>query len=168
MDFITDLPEVKGYYKIWVIVDRFSKMTHFILLKKITVQELAIAFINHVWRLHGLPWSIVSDWDPIFTRRFCSAILKISNIRADLSTAYHPQTDGQTERVNQILEYYLRCYCNWDQSDWVDLLLLAEFCYNNSKHSATKRTPFEATYRRNPRSSSLVAKKDIKSDAAKE
>src|SRR5258705_7697181 len=95
-------------------------------------------------------------------------MLKILDIRADLSTAYHPQTDGQTERVNQIIEYYLRCYCNWDQSDWVDLLSLAEFYYNNSKHSATKRTPFEAAYGRNPRSSSLVAKEDIKSDAAKE
>ena len=150
MDFIVELPESKGFNKIWVIVDRFSKMAHFIPLKKTTARELSVGFVKEIWRLHGLPKSIVSDRDSLFISHFWEALMKLLNVSLDKSTAYHPQTDGQTERVNQVLEHYLRSYCNWDQSDWVELLPFAEFCYNNTYHSAIKTTPFYAVYGRHP------------------
>jgi len=76
--------------------------------------------------------------------------MRLLEVELDKSSAYHPQTDGQTERVNQILVYYLRTYCMWDQDDWVDLLPFAEFCYNNTVHTATKQTPFFAAYHKHP------------------
>jgi hypothetical protein len=150
MDFITDLPEVKGYNQIWVVVDRFTKMSHFIPLKNRRAKELAVVFIREVWRLHGLPKRIVSDRDSVFTSKFWEAVMKQLEVNLDRSSAYHPQTDGQTERVNQVLEQYLRTYCSWDQDDWVELLPYAEFCYNNTVHSATKQTPFYAAYGQHP------------------
>ena len=144
MDFITDLPKVNNYNQIWVIVDRFTKMAHFIPLKSREAKTLAKAFVKEVWRLHGLPYGIVSDRDTVFTSKLWSEVMRLLDISQDMSTAYHPQTDGQTERVNQVLEQYLRTYCSWDQKDWVELLPYAEFCYNNTVHSSTKKTPFYA------------------------
>ena len=72
--------------------------------------------------------------------------MRLLDISQDMSTAYHPQTDGQTERVNQVLEQYLRTYCSWNQKNWVELLPYAEFCYNNTVHSSTKLTPFYASF----------------------
>jgi len=150
MDFITDLPEVTGYSKIWVIVDRFSKMAHFIPLKKTTAPQLAMAFVKEIWRLHGLPTSIVSDRDPLFTSKFWTALMKLLDVNADKSTAFHPQTDGGTEVLNQTIEAYLRAFINWEMTNWVELLPFAEFCYNNSEHSATKTTPFYGVYGKHP------------------
>ena len=114
MDFITDLPKVNGYDQIWVIVDRFTKMAHFIPLKNRQAHTLAIAFIREIWRLHGLPMGVVSDRDTVFTSKLWSEVMRLLDVSQDMSTAYHPQTDGQTERVNQVLEQYLRMYCSWD------------------------------------------------------
>jgi len=94
MDFITDLLDVKGYTRTWVIVDRFSKMAHFIPLKKTTAPQLADAFIKEVWQLHGLPKSIISDRDLLFVSKFWDAIVKLLDISTDKSTPYYPQTDG--------------------------------------------------------------------------
>jgi hypothetical protein len=150
MDFITDLPKVNGYDQIWVIVDRFTKMAHFIPLKNRVAHTLALAFIREIWRLHGLPMGVVSDRDTVFTSKLWSEIMRLLDISQDMSTAYHPQTDGQTERVNQVLEQYLRTYCSWDQKNWVELLPYAEFCYNNTVHSSTKMTPFYANFGYHP------------------
>ena len=122
MDFITDLPKVNGYTQCWVIVDRFTKMAHFIPLKNRKAKELAVIFVKEIWRLHGLPKRVVSDRDTVFMSSFWKEVMRLLGVDLDKSSAYHPQTDGQTERVNQILELYLRTYCNWDQDDWVDLL----------------------------------------------
>ena len=100
MDFITDLPDVKGYTRIWVIVDRFSKMAHFIPLKETIAPQLADAFVKEVWQLHGSPTSIISDRDLLFVSKFWDAMVKLLDISANNSMPYHPQTDGQTERLN--------------------------------------------------------------------
>ena len=150
MDFITELPSVSGYDQIWVIVDRFSKMAHFVPLKSRTAPTLAKAFVIEIWRLHGLPLGVVSDRDTVFTSKLWTEVMRFLDVSQDMSTAYHPQTDGQTERVNQVLEQYLRTFWAWDQKDWLELLPYAEFCYNNTVHSATKVTPFYANFGYHP------------------
>ena len=100
-----DLPESGGYSQIWVVVDHFTKMAHFIPLPtSIDVQELAKKFTREIWKLHGLPEEIISDRDPKFTSYFWAALMEILGVGRKLSTAFHPETDGQTERVNQTLE----------------------------------------------------------------
>ena len=126
MDFIIELPKCQGYDRIWVIVDRFSKMAHFIPLKKTTAASLALEFVKEIWRLHGLPKGIISDRDVLFTGNFWTDVKKLLGITGRRSTAFHPQTDGQTERVNQVLEQYLRAFVNWEQDNWVELLPFAE------------------------------------------
>ena len=109
MDFITDLPRSNDCTELWVVIDRFSKMAHFIPLEenKKTAEDLARIFAHEIWRLHGLPRDIVSDRDSRFTSNTWKDILAVTGIRLRMSTAFHPQTDGQTERVNQVIEAYL-------------------------------------------------------------
>lgn len=154
MDFITELPESNGYSEIWVIIDRFSKMAHFIPLKKgeKSADHLARIFLKEVWRFHGLPNNIVSDRDSRFSSTFWKALMRLLGIDQKMSTAYHPQTDGQTERVNQSLEAYLRFYTNYEQDDWSEMLPMAEFAYNNSATTATQMSPFYVNYGFHPRS----------------
>ena len=152
MDFITDLPLSEDSDSILVVVDHLSKMAHFLPCSKdITADQTASLFLKHVIRLHGLPDDIVSDRGPQFASRFWSCLFKLLGTKTNLSSAYHPQSDGQTERVNQILEQYLRCFINYQQDNWVDLLPLAEFTYNNTTHASTKTTPFYANYGYHPR-----------------
>ena len=146
MDLITDLPKVHSYDQIWLIVDRFTKMAHLIPLKNRHAHTLAIVFIREIWRLHGLPMCVVSDRDTVFTSKLWSEVMRLLDVSQDMSTAYHPQTDGQTERVNQVLEQYSRMCCSWDQKNWIELLPYAEFCYNNTVHSSTKMTPFYTAF----------------------
>ena len=148
MDFITGLPLSKGCDEIWVIIDRFTKMAHFVplLVGSKTAADLARIFAKEVWRLHGLPTDIVSDRDSRFTSATWKVFLAILGIRPRMSTAFHPQTDGQTERVNQTIEAYLRPFLNNEQDDWADLLPLAEYAYNNSATTATGMSPFYANY----------------------
>jgi transposase InsO family protein len=150
MDFITDLPELEGCRTIWVVVDCFTKMAHFIPLKEKTATYVAKQFVTHIWRAHGLPDDIVSDRDTAFTSKFWTEIMRCLGVKQRMSTAFHPQTDGQTERVNQVLEAYLGEYCNYEQNDWAELLPLAEFTYNNSFSSATGLSPFYANYGYHP------------------
>ena len=152
MDFITELPSVSGYDQIWVIVDRFSKMAHFVPLKSRTAPTLAKAFVREIWRSHGLPLGVVSDTDTVLTSKLWTQVMRLLDISQDVSTAYHPQTDGQTERVNQVLEQYLRTFWAWDQKEWLELLPYTEFCYNNTVYSATKVTPFYANFGYHPTS----------------
>lgn len=147
MDFIEKLPNSKGKEVIWVIVDRLTKYSHFIALSHpISASGLAQVFIETVYKLHGLPSYIVSDRDPLFTSQFWKDLMKVIGVQHNLSTAYHPQTDGQTERVNQCLESYLRCMCGRFPKQWATWLPLAEWWYNTSYHSTIKATPFEALY----------------------
>jgi transposase InsO family protein len=155
LDFITDLPpsELLGrvYDSILVVVDRFTKMAHYVPCRKeVQAEGLADLLLREVVRIHGVPRSIVSDRGPILTSKFWSSFCFYLGIRRGLSTAYHPQTDGQTERQNQTLEQYLRTYCNYEQDDWARLLSLAEFAYNDSQHATTGASPFQLNYVRDP------------------
>ena len=152
MDFIVGLPDSNGYNSIWVIVDRLTKMAHFIPCRDdYTAQQYASLFIPNIFRLHGLPSSIISDRGSVFTSEFTRELCKLLKIRQNMSTAFHPQTDGQTERINALLEQYLRGYCNYQQDNWLDFLSLAEFSHNNKISSTTGMTPFFANYGFHPR-----------------
>jgi hypothetical protein len=152
MDFITGLPATKGHTALWVVVDRLTKMAHFVACNDTLKPEgLADSFVKNVVRPHGIPSSIISDRGTLFTSGFWENVTKALGISRNLSTAFHPQTDGQTERVNATLEQYLRAYCNYQQDDWGDLLPIAEFCYNNTQAESTKVTPFFANYGYHPR-----------------
>ncbi|CAA9373459.1 hypothetical protein AVDCRST_MAG94-4350 [uncultured Leptolyngbya sp.] len=149
MDFVTGLPPSKrrreAFDAILVVVDRYTKMAHYIPTRKtIDAPELADVFLEEILRLHGVPQSIVSDRGTVFTAQFWSALCFHTKIRRKLSTAFHPQTDGQTERQNQTLEQYLRSYVNYYQDDWVSWLPMAEFSYNNSLHASIGCSPFFA------------------------
>jgi transposase InsO family protein len=157
MDFITDLPESEGCQTIWVVVDRFTRMAHFVGLKEKTAAAVARQFVNHIWKPHGLPDDIVSDRDTAFTSKFWKEVMNFLGIKQRMSTAFHPQTDGQTERVNQVLEAYLREYCSYEQDDWMELLPLAEYAYNNSFSTATGLSPFYANYGYHARTNSPTA-----------
>ena len=152
MDFIVDLPPSKGFDSIFVVVDQLTKMAHFVPCNKtVTGKETARLFIDNVYKYHGLSDDIISDRGTQFTSKFWQSLFKILQVEIKLSSAYHPQTDGQTERVNQVLEQYLRCSINYHQDNWVDLLPLAEFAYNNTIQDSTKQTPFFANSGHYPR-----------------
>ena len=151
-DFITKLPLAQGYNLILVVVDRLTKIVHFILTTERTlVERLAQLFRDNVWKLHGLPESIISDWGPQFAAGIMQELNRMLGIKSKLSMAFHPQTDGQTERVNQELEQYLRIFTNHRQEQWPEWLGTAEFAYNNKVHSSTWTSPFKANYRPDPR-----------------
>ncbi|GKB20453.1 ty3-gypsy retrotransposon protein [Tanacetum coccineum] len=150
MDFITNLPTSKGKVAIWVIVDRFTKYAHFLALSPgYTAASLAKLFLTDIYRLHGLPNTIVSDRDPVFLSRFWKELFKQVGTKLLHSSAYHPQTDGQTEVVNRSLEAYLRAFVFNEPATWERYLYLAEFSYNTSHHSTINMTPFKALYGRN-------------------
>ena len=128
LDFIEGLPKSEGYSVILVVVDRFTKYAHFLPLKH-PYSALLVARIlfDSVIRLHGLPQTMVSDWDKVFTSIVWKELFRFMGVKLDLSTAYHPQTDGQTERVNQCLEMYLRCSVGDSPAKWKSWLAQAEF-----------------------------------------
>ncbi|PRP72850.1 hypothetical protein PROFUN_17121, partial [Planoprotostelium fungivorum] len=138
---------IESYVKsaIMVVVDRFTKMSHFIPCKNtITSEEAAWLYVDRVFWLHGIPEKIVSDRGTQFTAEFWTSFWKQMGTKHSMSTAYHPQSDGQTERVNSVLNQYLQVYCSYLQDHWVPLLATAEFAYNNSVHTSTRVTPFFA------------------------
>ncbi|MBW0587493.1 hypothetical protein O181_127208 [Austropuccinia psidii MF-1] len=133
MDFITQLPLSNNFDLIIVVVDRFSKMGIFIpTYGEITSLELAQIFIRHFFSKHVLPVSIVSDRGSLFVSSLRTNLFQQLKISRDLSTAFHPERDEQTERVNQILEQYLWIYVSYHQDDWHNWLPLAEFAFNNA------------------------------------
>jgi transposase InsO family protein len=139
MDYITDLSFANGKNSIFVVVNRLTKMAHFIPCTKTIIGEETIKlFIDNIYRIHGLPNDIVSDRGTQFTSNIWRGLFQLLGVKIKLSTVYHPQTNGQIKRMNQILEQYLRCTVNYQQDDWTDLLSLAEFAYNNTLHSSTK------------------------------
>jgi len=159
-DFITKLLLAQGYDSILVVVDRFTKIAHFVpTTEKTTAEGLARLFRNNVWRLHGLPESIISDRGPQFAAGLMTELNEMLGIKTKLSTVFHPQTDGQTERMNQELKQYLRMFIDHHQAQWLEWLGTAEFAYNNKAHSGTKVSPFEANSSQNPRMGFKLRKK---------
>ena len=152
VDFITKLPLAQKYNTILVVCDRFSKMAHFIAITEKTLAEgLAKLFWDYIWKLHGLPESIILDRRVQFTEGMIKELNNLLGIQTKLSMAYHPQMDGQTERINQELEQYLRVFIDHRQEQWPDWLGMAEFAYNNKVHTATKTSLFKANYGQDPK-----------------
>ena len=144
MDLIVQLPKTKnGNDVIVVFVDRMSKMVHFQVTKSnTTAPDIVGIFFNPVLRLHSMPSVIISDRDTKFTSLFWKALFKCMDTKLALSIAFHPETDGQIERNNRMLEQMLRNYVNYQQNDWDQHLAAAEFAYNNSKQALIGMTPF--------------------------
>ena len=135
MDFISGLPVCQGKDWIWVIVDRLTKSAHFIPVKgTTTASQYAEIYVREIVRLHGVPKSIISDRGSVWTSQFWKAFMNDLGSELRMSSAFHPQTDGQTERVNQVLEDMLRACVLHFHSSWVKHLPLVEFAYNNSYH----------------------------------
>jgi len=133
-------------------VDCFSKFSHFLALKHPFIAlSVGKIFMQQVYRLHGLPSSIISDRDKIFLSTLWQELFKLADVQLKMSSAYHPQTDGQTERANQCMETFLRCFVHATPVKWFEWLHLAEFWYNSSWHSALDRSPFEVLYGYSPR-----------------
>ena len=150
MDFVVGLPRtIQKFDSIWVIVDRFSKSTHFLPINiRYSLKKLTELYIREIVRLHGVPSSIVSDRDPRSTSKFWSSLHQALGTKIHLSSAYHPQTDRQSERTIQSLEDLLRACVLEDSGNWDKHLPLIEFTYNNSFHSSIGMTPYEALYRK--------------------
>lgn len=137
---------------ILVVVDRLTKYAHFIPVKHpYTAHTIAQLFLDHIVKLHGLPATIVSDRDTIFISKFWKQLFKLYRVALHLTTAYHPQSDGQTERVNQCLEMYLRCAVQDSPKTWKSWLSLAEIWYNSSFHPSLNCSPFKALFGYEPR-----------------
>jgi hypothetical protein len=150
MDFIIGLPiSTKQNNDIMVVVEKLSKATHFIPINS-TCKEIDISniFMKEIFRLHGMPKEIISDRDTKFTSNFWKSLFVGFETKMIFSTSYHPQTNGKTERVNQVLEYMLRMCVMNQPKKWEDYLPLVEFAYNNGYQESLKMSPFEALHGR--------------------
>jgi len=151
MDFIEDFPKVGGKSVVLTVVDRFSKYAHFIPLgHPYSANSVARAFFDEIVRLHGFPCSIVSDRDPVFTSEFWKELFRLAGVKLLLSSAFHPQTDGQSEVTNRTITMYLRCLAGDRPRSWIKWLSWAEFCYNTSFQTSIGLTPFQVVYGRPP------------------
>ena len=160
VDFITKLPMSKSHDLILVVCNRFSKMSHFVAItEKTTAEGLARLFRDNVWKLHGLPESVILDRGLQFVAGLTKELNKMLGIETKLSTAYYPQTDEQIERTNQELEQYLRIYVNYRQKNWSEWLATAEFAFNNKVHTVTKSSLFQVNYGRELRIGFDIRKK---------
>ncbi|KAL4571524.1 hypothetical protein LXL04_018284 [Taraxacum kok-saghyz] len=168
LDFITGLPKSKGFEAILVVVDRLSKYCHFIPLKHpYTARSLADIFLMEIIRLHGIPKSILRDRDPLFLSKFWQEIFKMQGSELKFSSAYHPETDGQTEVVNRSLETHLRCFAADQPKTWACWIPWAEFWHNTTHHTSTN-TPFEIVYGRPPPTLFRYAPEEIKCEAVQQ
>jgi len=162
IDMIGPLPNSNGIDAILVIVDQFTKM---IRLKAITMnislEGIAKIYRDEIWKLHGVPRMILSDQGPQFVLKFMEEFTKVLRTKIKLSTAYHPQTDRQTKRMNQEIGIFLRHYVNYQQDDWMEWLATVEFSYNDKKHVATGRTLFELNFGRHPWKGDLMIQTEI-------
>jgi hypothetical protein len=145
MDFIEQLPPSLGFTAILVVIDRLSKQGVFIpTVDTITSAQLAELFVLHIFSKHGVPSHCTSNRGSEFVSHFFRSLGTALDMRLHFTSGYHPQADGQTERVNQTLEQYLRTFCNFQQDNWSSLLPLAEFAYNNALNETTGISPFFA------------------------
>jgi transposase InsO family protein len=153
LDFVDGLPRSGRVNSVLVVVDKLSRYAHFIgLSHPYTVSTVVAAYMDNVHKLHGMPDSIVSDRDSIFTSKFWREMAAVTRIKLRMSSSHHPQTDGTTERVNQCLEAYLRCFTHACPVKWAQWLSLVEFWYNTSAHSALDgKSPFQVLYGHSPR-----------------
>jgi hypothetical protein len=143
VDFVVELPNAHGYDAIMNVVASVGKRAHFMPTHTMVNVEGAVwLYLKEVWKLHGLPRSVRSDRGPQFIADFMRELYRLLGIKLAMSMAYHPQTDGQTERVNQEMEQFLCLFVNEGQDDWDELLPLGEFAYNNHVHSSTQQTLF--------------------------
>jgi hypothetical protein len=148
LDFIEGLPKSAGYNCIMVVVDKFSKYAHFVALSHpFTAFQVAVTYLNNIFKLHDLCTVMILDRDKVFT----SKLFKLLGTNLRMSSAYHPQTDGQTEHVNQCLETYLRCFVHACPTKWSQWLSLAEYWYNTSYHSSLGESPSVVLYGHEPR-----------------
>lgn len=147
LDFIEGLPTSSSFNCILVVVHKFSKYAHFLQLSHpFSALKVAKLYLDNIYKLHGMPQAIISDRDRIFTSQLWQELFRLSGTELRMSSAYHPLSDGQTERVNQCVEAYLRCFIHSCPSKWSQWLPLAEFWYNTNWHSALNKTPFEVLY----------------------
>jgi len=143
VDFVVELPLSSGHDAVMTVVDSVSKRAHFVPTHTmVTAEGAAQLFLHQVWKLHGLPKCVVSDRGPQFIARFTRELYQLLGIKLASSIAWHPQTDRQTEHVNQKLDQYLWLFVNEWQDDWYNLLPMAEFQHNNHVHSTTQQPPF--------------------------
>ena len=143
MDFVVELPLSFSYDAVMIVVDSVSKQAYFILTHTtVTAEGAARLFLHQVWKLYGLLKYVISDRGPQFIARFTRELYRLLGIKLASSTAWHPQTNRQTERVNQKLDQYLWLFMNERQDDWYDLLSMAEFQHNNHVYSTTQQPPF--------------------------
>lgn len=162
MDHITDLPESNGFNCILVVCCRLTKQAVFIPTRKSdTSRDLARQFLREIFRLHGLPTDIVSDRGPTFTSGWWRAFVSQLKVKPNVSTAFYPETDGQTERIHQSLELHLRVFSDYLQDNWFELLPFAEFAYNSTYHSSIGMTPFFANYGYHPRMSITISSSPV-------
>src|ERR1700761_4918414 len=168
MDLIEHLPPSLGFTAILVIVDRLSKQGIFIpTTDEINASELANLFVLHVFSKHGVPSHVTSDRGSEFVSHFFHSLGEALNMKLHFTAGWHPSADGQTERVNQTLEQYIRMYCSYQQDDWHLLLPLAEFAYNNAPNASTGLSPFYANKGYHP-SISVHPERDVASSYAKD
>lgn len=151
MDFIESLPKSDGKDTILVVIDKYTKYAHLVSLQHpFTASQVAQKLLDQVIKLYGPPKVIISDRDKIFTSGFWSELFKIMGTATHLTSAYHPQSDGQSERLNQCVEMYLRCLVHDKPNSWSKWLPMAEWWYNTSHHSAINMTPYMALYGKPP------------------
>ena len=155
LDFVTGLLYSNGYNAVLMVIDRLTKERHYILCTTdengTTAEATAYLLLNNVWKLHGLPLSLTSDWGPQFISGVWKNLCKILGIKVNLSTAFHPETDGQSENANQEMERHLCTFVNYQQDDWPKKLAMAEFAANNNESASIKLSPFFATKGLHPR-----------------
>ncbi|KAF8644086.1 hypothetical protein AX16_008700 [Volvariella volvacea WC 439] len=162
-DIIGPLPESSGYNAICTFVDRFSKQIHIAPTNmNLTAEGMARLYRDNVFRLHGIPQRIVSDRGKEYETKFTRALFQLLGIEPHYTTAYHPQTNGQAERLHQHIEQYLRLYINYQQDDWSDWLAIAEFTYNDRESASTSQTPFFVNYGIHPYKGIKVGREEVR------
>lgn len=151
MDFVEGFPKVGGKTVILTVVDRFSKYAHFVPFSHpYTASSVAKAFFENIVRHHGIPCSIVSDRDPIFTSTFWTELFPRAGVKLQMGSAFHPQSDGQSEVTNRIIVMYLRCLAGDRPRTWLQWLPWVEYCYNISFQTALQCSPFRVVFGREP------------------